>query len=116
MRLEAFRREHFIGDTMVLQLPAARIPEDATESFVRWRLSVSRGAGSPSETSIHGSSTSSTRIEIPGRWLSEEIAPRDSLDLPYTPISDFIVTGPPYPTHAGQVVGFRWRLVIVSAP
>lgn len=115
-RLEAFRRDHAIGDTIVLQLPAARLPEGASETLTRWQLSVSRGPNGPYETSVQGSSTSATRVAIPWEWLSADIASGDSLDLLYSRFADYAVVDAPYQTHAGQIVIFRWRLMVVSGP
>jgi hypothetical protein len=115
-RLEAYRRDHAIGDTIVLQLPAVHFPVEASEPFVRWQLSVMRGPSGPAETSIQGSSTFSTRIEIPWEWLSEEIASGDSLEVLYSRFAGYPVADAPYPTRAAQLVIFRWRLMVVPGP
>ena len=115
-RLEPFRREHELGDTISFQVPPARFSDGASDRFVRWQLDIRRDDSIPSMTSINGSSASSGRIDIPWEWLSAEITPGDSVEATYSRFVSFELREAPYPTSVAEVVFFRWRLIIVPAP
>jgi hypothetical protein len=116
-RQGAFRRDHAFGATISLELPELRQVDNAATEFVTWRLEVLKG-GEPSaaEVSIQGRSASSSAIDIPWSWLSEEVAVGDSLTVRYSRFIGYEVTDAPYPTRLSEVAVLHWRLVIVSPP